>query len=212
VVVHVDGTPVPEEVLPMDTATAATDEVVPDDGSPAPEAVSEVNTSITGGVDAATSASVAPVDGPTSLFGPVAFEEPVEEPEVILGHLPVGAPGDVSLSDAMGMTHFMLNQVHNVLCRERADLDGEWMRLSEWFSLLKKLTTYEKVKVEVEQKYADVMEILLDRQHATINELDAQAQQMLADAKSLYADTEARTNTTIKQELELNVRSLTISE
>jgi hypothetical protein len=42
------------------------------------------------------------------------------------------------------------------------------------------------------------MEILLDKQQASINELDAQAQQMLADAKSLYANTEARTNTTIK--------------
>jgi hypothetical protein len=56
------------------------------------------------------------------------------------------------------------------------------------------------------------MEILLDRQQASINELDAQAQQMLADAKSLYADTEARTNTTIKQEKDLNALSLTVSE
>jgi hypothetical protein len=58
----------------------------------------------------------------------------------------------------------------------------------------------------------DMMEILLDRQQAAINELDAQNQEMLAVAKSLHANTEARANTTIKQEEDLNARSPTISE
>jgi hypothetical protein len=85
-----------------------------------------------------------------------------------------------------------------VLRRERAYLDEEQLCLLVYFSLSKEVTTSEKMKAEVRQKFADVMEILLDRQQAAINELDAQAQQMLADAMSMYADVEARTNTTIK--------------
>jgi hypothetical protein len=103
------------------------------------------------------------------------IEEPVEQPEVILGHRPIKASGDVSLLDGMGTTHFALNQVHNVLRWEREDLDEERLCLSECFSLLKKVTASEKVKAKARQKYTDVMEILLDRQQAAINELDAQA-------------------------------------
>jgi hypothetical protein len=40
-----------------------------------------------------------------------------------LGHRPVRTSGDVSLFDAMGTSHFALNQVQNVLRRERVDLD-----------------------------------------------------------------------------------------
>jgi hypothetical protein len=76
-------------------------------------------------------------------------EEPIVEREVILGHHTIGAPRDVSLSDAMGMTHLVLNQVHVVLHQERADLDKEWLCLLEWFSLLKKLMASEKAKAEV---------------------------------------------------------------
>jgi hypothetical protein len=89
-----------------------------------PEAVPEVNASTTGGANAATSARVAAVDGPASSSGPAAgapssppqvavndntIEEPRREPKFILEHYPVGAPGDVSLFDAMGTTHFTLN-------------------------------------------------------------------------------------------------------
>jgi hypothetical protein len=121
---QVDGTPAPEEVLPMDTMTAVMDEMVPGDGSPAPEVVLEVNTSTAGGADAATSASVAAADGPISSSSLVASapsslpwvavndntaEEPMEEPEVILGHHPIEAPRDVSPSDALGTANFALN-------------------------------------------------------------------------------------------------------
>jgi hypothetical protein len=100
--------------------------------------------------------------------------------------------------------------VQNVLQQERADLDEEQLCLLEYFSLLKGVTASEKVKVEVRQKFADVMAILLDRQHGAIKELNAQSQQMLADAKDMYADAEARTNTTIKQEEGLNARLLIV--
>jgi hypothetical protein len=138
VAAHADGTPAPKGVLPTDTVTAATDEVVPGDGSLAPEAVLVVTTSTAGGANAALSASVAAADGPASSSGTAAgapssppwvavndnaIKEPVEEPKVILGHHPVRAPGDASLSNAMGTTHFALNQVHNVQHRESADLD-----------------------------------------------------------------------------------------
>jgi hypothetical protein len=52
-----------------------------------------------------------------------ADDNAVEEPEVIMGHPDLRAPGAVSLSEAMGMTHFMLNQVHDVLRRKREDIN-----------------------------------------------------------------------------------------
>jgi hypothetical protein len=66
-----------------------------------------------------------------------------------LGHHTDGAPGDVSLSDAMCIAHFALNQVQDVLCQERADLDEERLCLSVWLSLLKKLMASEKAKAKV---------------------------------------------------------------
>jgi hypothetical protein len=36
-----------------------------------------------------------------------------------MGHPGLMVPGAVSLSEAMGTTHFVLNQVHDVLRRER---------------------------------------------------------------------------------------------
>jgi hypothetical protein len=120
VTAHIDRAPAPEEVLPTDMMTVAMDEMVPRDGSLAPEAVLKVISSTAGGAVAAMSERVAPTDGPTSSSSPVAGApsspprvvvngNTVEEPEVILGHRPVEASGDVSLSDAMGTTHFVLN-------------------------------------------------------------------------------------------------------
>jgi hypothetical protein len=59
----------------------------------------------------------------TALVG--ADDDAAEELEVILGHPILRAPGDVSLSKAMGTTHWVLNQVHGVLHREREDIDDE---------------------------------------------------------------------------------------
>jgi hypothetical protein len=61
----------------------------------------------------------------------------VEEPEVIMGHPDLRASGTVSLSEGMGMAHFVLNQAHDVLRWEREDINKEWMHLSVWVSLLK---------------------------------------------------------------------------
>jgi hypothetical protein len=54
-----------------------------------------------------------------------ANDDAIEEHEVILGHPILRAPRDVSLSEAMGTTHWALNQVHNVLRWEREDINGE---------------------------------------------------------------------------------------
>jgi hypothetical protein len=61
----------------------------------------------------------------------------VEEPEVIMGLPGLRAPGTISLSEAMGMTHFALNQVHDVLRQESEDINEEWLHLLVWVSLLK---------------------------------------------------------------------------
>jgi hypothetical protein len=45
----------------------------------------------------------------------VAGDDIVEEPEVILGHPLLRAPGDVSLDKAMGTAHWTLIQAQEVL-------------------------------------------------------------------------------------------------
>jgi hypothetical protein len=92
-----------------------------------------------------------------------ADDNAVEEPEVILRHPGHRAPGDVSLSEVMGTTHFALNQAHNVLRREREDINEEQLCLSVWVSLLKQWTTSEKEKADARQKLLDMMEILFTR-------------------------------------------------
>jgi hypothetical protein len=87
----------------------------------------------------------------------------VEETEVVMGHPGLRAPGDVSLSKVMGITHFGLHQVRDVVYREREDIEEEWLRLTEWGSLLKELTTFEKEKAIGKQKYVGVTEVLLNR-------------------------------------------------
>jgi hypothetical protein len=109
----------------------------------------------------------------------------VEEPEVILRHPGLRAPGVVSLSEAMGTTHFALNQTHDVLRREREDINEERLRLSVWVSLLKQWTTSEKEKVDARQKRLDMMEILFARWQVVADQLDTQAQRLLNDAKEL---------------------------
>jgi hypothetical protein len=77
------------------------------------------------------------IGGPTGSIGPTvgepssppqmvaatapggADDDAIEEPEVILGHPVLRAPEDVSLSKAMGMTHWALNQVHDMLHQDR---------------------------------------------------------------------------------------------
>jgi hypothetical protein len=87
----------------------------------------------------------------------------VEELEVIMGHPGLRAPRDVFLCEAMGTSHFALNQAHNVLHWEREDINKERLWFSVWVSLLKKRMTSEKENAEVRQKRLDVMEILLDK-------------------------------------------------
>jgi hypothetical protein len=106
---------------------------------------------------------------------------------------------EVSLSMAMGTTHFALNQAHDVLHWEREDIIEECLLLSMWVSLLKKRTTSEKEKVEARKKHLDVMEILYNRRQVVADKLNAQAQKLLHNAKELYATDEAHASVTIKR-------------
>jgi hypothetical protein len=92
-----------------------------------------------------------------------AGDNTIEEPEDIMVHPGLRAPGIVSLSEVMGTTHFALNQVHDVLHREREDINEERVHLSVWLSLLKQWTTSKKERAEVRQKHLDVMEVLYSR-------------------------------------------------
>jgi predicted HTH domain antitoxin len=130
-----------------------------------------------------------------------------EEPDAILGHPGLRLPGAVSLSEVMGMTHFALNQVHDVLTRSREDINEERLCLSMWVSMLKQQTTSMKEKVEVRQKHLDMMEILFTRRQAVADKLDTQAKKLLNNAKELYATAEAHASATIKQQEDLNAQA-----
>jgi hypothetical protein len=96
----------------------------------------------------------------TALVG--ADDDTAEELEVILGHPILRASGDVSLSKAMGTTHWVLNQVHGVLHREREDIDDERWCLLLWASLLKERMTSEKEKAEMNRDWCDVSPLSKD--------------------------------------------------
>jgi hypothetical protein len=78
--------------------------------------------------------------------------------------------------------------------------------------MLKERTTAERARAEARQQHLDVREELLNRLQTTINSRDHDSQRMLAEAKELYASTEARANGTIKHVEELVVRARTIEE
>jgi hypothetical protein len=158
----------PGGAAPQGSLTAAVD----DDGVPVPD------TTMAAEAMASPTTSGAAAGDPTASTGPAAGAPPspprmaavtastgaddnaIEEPEVIMGHSGLRVLGTVSLSEAMGTTYFALNQAHDVLCREREDINKEWLRLSVWVSLLKQQTTSEKEKAEARQKRLDMMEVL----------------------------------------------------
>jgi hypothetical protein len=136
----------------------------------------------------------------------------IEELEVIMGHPGLRAPRTVSLSEAMGMTHFVLNQAHDVLCREREDINEERLHLSVWVSLLKQRMTSEKEKAEARHKCLDVMEVLYNRRQAMADKLNAQTQKLVHDAKELYAVDEGHANATINQQEDHNAQATTMAQ
>jgi hypothetical protein len=59
----------------------------------------------------------------------VVDDNAIEEPKVIMGHPILRVLGTVSLSEVMDTTHFALNQAHDVLRREREDINEERLHL-----------------------------------------------------------------------------------
>jgi hypothetical protein len=57
--------------------------------------------------------------------------------EVVLGHPPLYAPGDISVSEAVSTAHQALSQAQCVLRREGEDLADERNRLQLWATMLK---------------------------------------------------------------------------
>jgi hypothetical protein len=119
----------PARDMPTMAGTTATG-----DGSPAPELESEIEMTVA--VEAVSSSVVDEVEdqdpaasssGPTvSLSSPQpqvaaasastgAYDNITEEPEAVLGHPLLRAPGDVSLDEAMGTVRWALNQAQDVL-------------------------------------------------------------------------------------------------
>jgi hypothetical protein len=73
--------------------------------------------------------------------------------------------------------------------------------------MLKKQTASEKQKAVVAREWLDEKQSLLAKDEIAIGELDAQVQKLMEGAKELYAQAEARADTTIKQQEDLNAQA-----
>jgi hypothetical protein len=116
--------------------------------------------------------------------------------EVVLGHPPLYAPGDISVSEAVSTAHQALSQAQRVLCHEGEDLADECCRLQLWASMLKRTTMFERAVVWARQHGFDL-------QVEAISQRDVDSRRALADARELYASAEARASVVTKQEGEL---------
>jgi hypothetical protein len=110
-----------------------------------PMAVSEKDTTVATGATTSSMAGEVAAGGPAASTGlratttsPIVNDNIVEEPKVILGHPVLRAPGDVSLDKAMGMAHWVLNQVQDMLHRESGDINDECQHLLMWASMLRR--------------------------------------------------------------------------
>jgi hypothetical protein len=83
---------------------------------------------------------------PTATNSTAISDDALEEPEVVMGHLDLGALGQVYVPEVVDTTLFALQQAWDVFLREQKDLDDERARLLTWGSMLKKWTTSEKQK------------------------------------------------------------------
>jgi uncharacterized protein (DUF3084 family) len=85
-----------------------------------------------------------------------------------------------------------------MLYQESGDLQDERRCLLLSTSMLKRRTTSERAMAQMRQQHLDAREDLLNQQMAAINQRDINSAQKLADAKELYASTEARASIVIK--------------
>jgi hypothetical protein len=123
---------------PQDSPTAAAgdDEVPATDTTTAAEAMASPTMSgaPAGDLAALTGlAAGAPPSPPRMVAATTstgADDNIVEEPEVIMGHPGLTASGTAFLFEAMGTTHFVLNQAHDVLRQEREDINEVWLHFS----------------------------------------------------------------------------------
>jgi hypothetical protein len=107
-----------------------------------------------------------------------------EEPEVIMGHLNLGALRQVSIPEAVDMTLFALQQARDVFLREQKNLDNERVCLLMWGSMLKKWTASEKQKAAATREWLDEKQSLLVKEEISIGELNVQAWKLMEGPRS----------------------------
>jgi hypothetical protein len=78
--------------------------------------------------------------------------------------------------------------------------------------MLKEMMLSQKAAAQARHDHLDTREGLLDQQLVLTNQRDADSQQMVTDAKELYAIAEALTNTLIRQEEDLITRVRPVDE
>jgi hypothetical protein len=125
--------------------------------------------------------------------------------EVVLGHLTLYAPGDISVSEVMSTAHQALSQAQRMLHREGEDLANERCRLQLWATMLKWTTMSGRAAAWAPQHdfYLQV-EAIVQR--------DVDSRWALADARELYASVEAQVSAVTKQEEELVVRACQVNQ
>jgi hypothetical protein len=192
-----DGTSVPKMVIETDTTTAA--------GAATFSTVSEVAAR---GLTTSTSPTVRVSSSAPHMVATTASvtngDDTVEEPEVVIGHLGLGAPWQIPIPKVVDTPLVALQQARDVLLWKRRGLDEEQERLIEWGSLLKARTASGKQKAVEKWEWLDKKEALLAEEEITIGLLDAKAQEMMDGAKELYATAEACADANIKVQEDLN--------
>jgi hypothetical protein len=76
--------------------------------------------------------------------------------EVVLGHPPLYAPGDISMSEAVSTAHQALSHAQRVLRREGEDLADEHRHLQLWASMLKWMMMSERAAAQARQHGFDL--------------------------------------------------------
>jgi hypothetical protein len=125
--------------------------------------------------------------------------------EVVLGHPTPYAPGGISVGEAVSTAHLALSQAQRVLHRDGEDLADERWRLQLWASMLKRTTVSERATARARQHGFDL-------QVEAITQRDADSRWALANARELYASTEAQASAVTKQEEDHAVRACQVNQ
>jgi hypothetical protein len=85
-----------------------------------------------GGPTTTTSPAVGESQTAATTISVAISDDALKEPEVIMGHLDLGAPGQVFDPEALDTTLFALQQAWDMIPQEQKNIEDERARLLTW--------------------------------------------------------------------------------